>query len=169
LDLFAGYLAVQPLFRGLSPLQIAKIARGAERVAYNPGAVIIEENAVAEAAILIVAGNAARVSGPELKARSEPVMAGSLLGESAMLVETTYGSTVVARTAVRAVHLTRDALQAQMLEDRSLGEQLIQNLARRLTDLVEELREVDATLAGSAATTPPPGKVEQQRLPAPAR
>ena len=50
LDLFAGHLAVLPLFRGLSPLQIAAIARRAERVAYHPGAVIIEENAVAEAA-----------------------------------------------------------------------------------------------------------------------
>lgn len=166
MDLFAGYLAVLPLFRGLSPLQIATIARRAERVAYSPGAVIIEENAVAEAAILIIAGNAVRVSGPELASRSEPVAAGSLLGEAAMLVETTYGSTVVARTAVRAVHITRDALQAQMLEDRSLAEQLIQNLARRLTDLAEELRRVDATLASEAAP-PSPGKVEQQRLTAP--
>jgi CRP-like cAMP-binding protein len=168
LDLFAGYLAVQPLFRGLSPLQIAKIARGAERVTYHPGAVIIEENAVGEAAILIVSGTAARVSGPELKARSEPVTAGSLLGESAMLIETSHGSTVVARTAVRAVHITRDALQAQMLEDRSLGERLVHNLARRLTDLADELRRVDATLASSEVTSPPPGKVAQQRLPSPA-
>ena len=121
LDLFAGHLAVLPLFRGLTPLQIAAIARSAERVVYNPGAVIIEENALAEAAVLIVAGNAARVSGPELAARSEPVAAGSLLGEAAMLVETTYGSTVVARTAVRAVHITRDALQAQMLAGSELG------------------------------------------------
>ena len=166
MDLFAGYLAVLPLFRGLSPLQIAKIARRAERVAYNPGAVIVEENAVAEAAILIVAGNAARVSGPELTSRSEAVTAGSLLGESAMLVETTYGSTVVARTAVRAVHITRDALQAQMLEDRALAEQLIQNLARRLADLADELRRVDATLASDRATAPPAGKLEPERLPA---
>ena len=32
-----------------------------------------------------------------------------------MLVETTYGSTVVARTAVRAVHITRDAMHELML------------------------------------------------------
>ena len=155
-----------PLFRGLSPLQIARIARRAERVAYTPGSVIIEENAVAEAAILIVSGNAARVSGPELAARSEPVTPGSLLGESAMLVETTHGSTVVARTAVRAVHIKRDALEAQMLEDPSLADQLIQNLARRLADLATELRRVDATLAGQVSA-PTSGKVEQQRLTAP--
>ncbi len=140
-----------PLFRGLSPLQIAAIARRAERVAYSPGAVIIEENALAEAAVLIVAGTAARVSGPELAGRSEPVAAGSLLGEAAMLVETTYGSTVVARTAVRAVHITRDAMQEQMLLDPQLADRLAQNLAQRLTAFADELRRVDNLLGKEAA------------------
>ena len=140
-----------PLFRGLSPLQLAAIARRAERVAYSPGAVIIEENALAEAAVLIVAGSAARVSGPELTGRSEPVVAGSLLGEAAMLVETTYGSTVVARTAVRAVHITRDAVQEQMLQDPLLADRLVQNLAKRLTAFADELRRVDTLLGKEAA------------------
>jgi CRP-like cAMP-binding protein len=146
LDLFAGHLAVLPLFRGLSPLQIAAIARRAERIAYHPGAVIIEENAIAEAAVLIIAGTAARVSGPELAARSEPVVPGSLLGEAAMLIETTYSSTVVARTAVRAVHITRDAMQEQMLQDPALADRLVQNLAKRLTEFADELRRIDNLL-----------------------
>jgi CRP-like cAMP-binding protein len=151
LDLFAGHLAVLPLFRGLSPLQIAAIARRAERVAYSPGAVIIEENAVADAAVLIITGSAARVSGPELAARSEPIAAGSLLGEAAMLIETTYGSTVVARTAVRAVHITRDAMEEQMLQDPLMADRLVQNLAKRLTAFADELRRID-TLLGKEAS-----------------
>jgi CRP-like cAMP-binding protein len=150
LELFAGYLAVLPLFRGLTPLQLACIARRADRVSYSPGATIIEENGIAEAAILIIKGTAARVSGPELADRSEPVVAGSLLGEAGMLVETTFGSTVVARTAVRAVHITRDALHAQMLEDPDLAGRLAENLGRRLAAFAEELRRVDTRLAGPA-------------------
>jgi CRP-like cAMP-binding protein len=164
LDLFAGHLAVLPLFRGLSPLQIAKIARRAERVAYSPGATIIEENAVGEAAILIVAGTAARVSGPELASRSEPVVVGSLLGEAAMLVETTYGSTVVARTAVRAVHITRDALQAQMMDDPALADRLVQNLAQRLTRFADELRRVDVLMGGAAAVAGTAAKAVAQAV-----
>jgi len=141
---------VLPLFRGLTPLQLAGIARRADRVSYSPGATIIEENGIAEAAILIIKGTAARVSGPELAGRSEPVVAGSLLGEAGMLVETTYGSTVVARTAVRAVHITRDALHAQMLEDPDLAGRLAENLGRRLAAFAEELRRVDTRLAGPA-------------------
>jgi CRP-like cAMP-binding protein len=158
LELFAGHLAVLPLFRGLSPLQIAAIARHAERVSYTPGAMIIEENGIADAAILIIAGQAVRVSGPELDGRSEPVAPGSLLGEAAMLVETTYGSTVVARTPVRAVHITRDVLHEQLLGDPRLAEQLVLNLAKRLTDFADELRRVDALLArasGPAAIEAP--------------
>ncbi len=155
MELFAGYLAVLPLLRGLTPLQIAGIARRAERVSYSPGAMIIEEHGVADAAILIVSGAAARVSGPELAARSEPVLAGSLLGEAAMLVETTYGSTVVARTEVRAVHITRDALHEQMLEDPDLADRLVQSLAKRLAQFVDELRQIDTLLAGPAQRAPP--------------
>jgi CRP-like cAMP-binding protein len=151
LDLFAGHLAVLPLFRGLSPLQIAAIARRAERVAYSPGAVIIEENAVADAAVLIITGIAARVSGPELAARSEPIAPGSLLGEAAMLIETTFGSTVVARTVVRAVHITRDAMEEQMLQDPLMADRLVQNLAKRLTAFADELRRID-TLLGKEAS-----------------
>jgi CRP-like cAMP-binding protein len=118
LELVAGLLSQVPLFRGLSPLQLAAISRHVERVTYTPGSTIIEENAIGDAAVLIVSGTAARVSGPELAARSEPVVAGSLLGEAAMLVETTYGSTVVARSAVRALRIVRDKLETHMLADR---------------------------------------------------
>ncbi|MFA5898967.1 MAG: cyclic nucleotide-binding domain-containing protein [Hyphomicrobium sp.] len=146
MELFAGHLAVLPLFRGLTPLQLAAIARRAERVAYHPGATIIEENAVAEAAILIVAGTAMRVSGPELATRFEPIGVGALLGETAMLVETTYASTVVARSAVRAVHITRDVLHEQMLEDPDLAAQFAHNLGARLRKVADVLRRADALL-----------------------
>lgn len=151
MELFAGHLAVLPLFRGLTPLQIAGIARRADRVSYTPGAFIIEENANADAAILIVAGTAARVSGPELASRSEPVVAGSLLGEAAMLVETTYGSTVVARTAVRAVHITRETLLEQMLADPDLAARISANLGKRLSNVVDVLRRADLHLSGAPA------------------
>jgi CRP-like cAMP-binding protein len=158
LELFAGHLAVLPLFRGLTPLQLAGIARNAERASYTPGAFIIEENADADAAILIVSGTAVRVSGPELASRSEPVVAGSLLGEAAMLVETTYGSTIVARTAVRAVHITRESLHEQMLADPDLAARIGANLGKRLSGVVDTLRRADACLSGAPAASPAPGR-----------
>lgn len=141
-----------PLFRGLTPLQLAAIARRADRVSYTPGATIIEEDEVADAAILIVAGTAVRVSGPELVTHAETVAPGSLLGEAAMLVETTYGSTVVARTRVRAVHITRESLHELILGDPGLADRLMQNLADRLAQTAAILRRADECL--SRATKP---------------
>jgi CRP/FNR family cyclic AMP-dependent transcriptional regulator len=158
-------LARLPLFEGLAPAQIREIAARAQRAIYHPGSVLIEENAEGDAAILIVAGEAARVSGPELSARIEPVPPGSLLGEAAMLIETTHTSTVVARSQVRALQLTRDELHAQMLDDPSLAETLIHNIATRLMRMAEELRQVDAALAGDRAAAAP-STLPQPPLPA---
>jgi CRP-like cAMP-binding protein len=92
-----------------------------------------------------------------------------------MLVETTHGSTVVARTAVRTVHITRDAMQEQILADPSLADRLVQNLAKRLTQFADELRRVDTLLGkeaqAAAAKVPvdaaPKAAAAQAALPAP--
>ncbi len=141
------------LFQELTPLQISEIARRAERVIYNPGATIIEENAEGDASVLIVSGQTVRVSGPELVSRFEPVAEGSFLGEFAMLIETTYSSTVVARGQVRALRITRDELHAQIAEDRDLAARLLQKIAGRLSRMADELRQIDATLSRSANST----------------
>jgi CRP-like cAMP-binding protein len=154
-DLIVRALARLPLFKGLTLAQLNEIARRAEHVLYHPGAVILEENAEGDAAILIIAGDAARVSGSELKARLEPIPAGSLLGETAMLVEATFGSTVVARNHVRALRIARAELHAQMLDDPLVADTLVQNIAQRLSRLADELRQVDAILAASETAKPP--------------
>ena len=48
------------LFRGLKPMQITEIVRRADRIVYRPGDVIIEEHAEADAAIVLVEGEAVR-------------------------------------------------------------------------------------------------------------
>jgi CRP-like cAMP-binding protein len=146
LELFAGKLAVLPLFRGLSPLQLAAVTRRAERVNYTPGSFIIEQNATADGAVLVVEGSAMRVSGPGVEPPGESVGVGSLIGEAAMLIETTFGSTIVARSIVRTVHLRRDTLLAQMMDDPALADTLMNNLAARLRSVADELRRVEELL-----------------------
>ncbi len=66
-----------------------------------------------------------------------------------MLVETTYGSTVVARTAVRASTSPREALNEQMLADPDLAARIAGNLGKRLSQVADMLRQADAHLAGA--------------------
>lgn len=145
---------VQPLlgvelFQGLKPLQITEIARRADRIVYRPGDVIVAEDTTGDAAILIVAGEAARMSGPGLGGQVEPVAEGSLVGEMAMLVDTVHSSTVIARSAVRALRISRSELLEQMEADPELAEHFVARITGRLSRLAEELRAVDNALGRS--------------------
>jgi CRP-like cAMP-binding protein len=137
-----------PLFQGLKPLQITEIARRAERVVYKAGETIIAEDDTGEAAILIVAGDAVRTSGPDLEGAAESVPPGALVGEMAMLVESRHTSTIVARGAVRALRIMRSDLLAQMEDDPTLADHFVQKIAGRLNRLAKELRAIDAALGG---------------------
>jgi CRP-like cAMP-binding protein len=139
-----------PIFAGLSPLQITEIARTADRIVYRPGDVIIRAESDADGAVLIVSGEALRVSGPRVSQGGEAVPAGSLLAEMAMIVETQHSSTVVARTSVRALKITRACVHAQIVDDPPLAGRFAHNISERLCALAEGLRDIDRMLAAPA-------------------
>lgn len=143
---------VQPLhavalFKGLHPSQLTEIARRAERLTYRAGDTIILEGSAGDAAYLIVSGETIRTTCPEGRVISEPIPTGTILGEMAMLIETTYSSTVVCRTTARALKLSRISLHEQMRLDLSLADHFVAKLARRLQVLADDLRKIDQTLA----------------------
>ncbi len=83
---------VQPLtrielFHGLSAEQLQLISSRADRIVYKPGDVIVTANTEVEGAVLIVSGEASRVAGPGVGEVAEPIPAGSLLLEMAMMIE----------------------------------------------------------------------------------
>ncbi|MGQ0672860.1 MAG: cyclic nucleotide-binding domain-containing protein [Hyphomicrobium sp.] len=143
------------LFVGLKPLQITEIVRRADRFLYRPGEVIIRESEVGDAAVLIVGGEAVRVRGPGLGVPAERIPEDALVGEMAMLIETEHTSTVVARTAVKALRITRRALHAQMADDPALAHHFVDRIRLRLEALAGELRAIDGTLAGVVGANAP--------------
>lgn len=153
MDAVSAHLVRLDIFHGLKPLQITEIARHAERVVYKPGQVLIEDGKPGDAAIIVVAGEAVRTKAPMTPGeQEEPIEPGSMLGEMAMLIETDHSSTVVARSTVRALKLTRDAMLSIMLEDSSMAEHLVAKVARRLHAIAAELRKIDVVLAASSST-----------------
>lgn len=163
IDVLVAPLLRLPIFHGLKPLQITEIVRRAERIIYRPGQMIIEENGEADAAIVLVDGEAVRVSGPELASRAEVVPKGALLAEMGMLIETQHTSTVVARTNVRALRIPRAELHEIMADDPAVADHFVQKIAGRLSRIADDLRRVDMALAGddaadgrTPAMVPPP-------------
>ena len=153
MDAVSAHLVRLDIFHGLKPLQITEIARHAERVVYKAGQVLIEDGKPGDAAVIVVGGEAVRTKAPMARTEEEePIEPGSMLGEMSMLIETDFSSTVVARSNVRALRITRDAMLTMMLEDPSLAEHLVAKVARRLHNIAAELRKIDVVLA--AASTP---------------
>ena len=143
-----------PLFKGLKPLQLTEIVRRAERIVYRPGDVIIEEDRHGDAAIVIVSGEAVRVTGLEPGAAAEPIPEGAIVAELAMLVEMVHSATIVARTPVKALRLTREDMHAQMADDPKLAEHLTEQITARLQRLALEIQVVDQALADIANFDP---------------
>ena len=150
IDALVAPLLKIALFQGLRPLQITEIARRAERIMFRPGQTIVAADTEADGAYVIVSGDAERTKGPDLGAAPEPVAVGSLIGEMGMLVETEHMSTIVAKTAVRALKITRAEMYEQMAEDPRLADHLVARITSRLKNLAVELRAIDQSLAGDA-------------------
>ncbi|MGQ0455932.1 MAG: cyclic nucleotide-binding domain-containing protein [Hyphomicrobium sp.] len=155
IDAFVKPLLALPLFRGLKPLQITEIARRADRIVYRAGESIVRENQAGDAAILIISGEAVRVSQDNGDA-AERVLEGSMIGELAMLVETIYTSTVIAKTSVRALRFSRAEIHGAMHDDRSLAEHFSTQITARLKRLALELKSIDEALAEVTDFDPPP-------------
>lgn len=147
IDSLAQHLLRQPIFQGLRPLFITEIVRRADRAVFRPGDLIMEEDTQAEAAILLVAGDAVRVAGAGPRARTEAIAAGSLLTEMAMLIETSHSATIVARTAVRALLLPRTELHELMAIEPEVADHFVAKIAGRLAEVAAELRAIDGLLA----------------------
>jgi CRP-like cAMP-binding protein len=155
IDAFVQAMLKLEIFQGLKPLQITEIARRAYRVVYKPGDFIIRQDEDGDAAIIVVSGDAVRISGPGLSEPAEPVPPGSLLGEMAMLIETQHSSTVIARNTVRALRISREELQAQMADDFSLADHFVQRITARLSTVLDSLKAIDAMVVDASMVPAP--------------
>jgi CRP-like cAMP-binding protein len=143
-DVLAAPLLRVELFQGLKSTQLSALARASERMVYRAGETISKAGDEADAAILIVSGSAEWLDGT-----AEEIEVGSLIGEMAMFVEHTFGATIIAKSQVRCLRLGRAAMQALLLKDPELAQQLTHKVATRLSRVAGELRALDEVMSDS--------------------
>ena len=144
IDTIAGRLMDLDAFRGLAPGQVERIAREADRIIFRDGQTIAEAGQACDGALVIISGHA------NLLAHGEPALlveAGSMIGETGMLTEHHYGSTILARGEVRAIKIMRETLLELMRGDPPLREHFVGRVASRLSRMAVELRLIDERLA----------------------
>ena len=149
-DKFVQPLLKLDIFQGLKPLQITEIARRAYRVIYKPGDYIMKEDEDSDAAVVIVSGEALRISGPNYEDDSEPIIIGSVLAEMSMLIEMKYTSTIVAKSNVFALRISREEVKELMKLDKTLAEHFISRLTFRLKSISDELQAIENSLESSS-------------------
>jgi CRP-like cAMP-binding protein len=151
----AGQLARIPIFADLQPQQINRIARRAERCRFRDGDAITRAGMCGDAAYLIVSGGVHSLPRVGSNALPEAIAPGSLVGELAMLVEHTYGVTVLAEGPVNCLRLARATLHEQMRADPDIAERLAHVIRERLELTASQLRRIDQLLMRSVSVALP--------------
>jgi CRP-like cAMP-binding protein len=143
----AELLGRVPIFQGLSPVQLMTIARYGTEVCFGEGTPILQAGNRGEAAFLILSGFVAPEQSFEAMFATDVMGYGTLLGELAMLVETTFTLTVIARWPVRALRLSRATMYGLMEEDPAIAHHFSGKLLERLRRLARDIRRADAHFA----------------------
>ncbi|WP_088345637.1 MULTISPECIES: cyclic nucleotide-binding domain-containing protein [Rhodomicrobium] len=152
LDKNAELLGSVPLFHGLAVEQLTAIATKSKKSFFEANATILSSGTQGQTAYLILSGRAVTKPREGSRLEAEPLEAGTLIGEMAMLVETEYTLDVVAESRVRALAISRDELFEVMEDDPSIAHHLSEQITERLIFLACDLREVDQRFAMLEAT-----------------
>lgn len=141
-----------PIFEGLTQEQLAAIAGKGKKTYFAEGAVILRAGEKSDTAYLILTGSAATEPEAESGLKPDNLEAGTLLGEIAMLVESTQNLTIKAKVRVRALAIERSQLLEVMEADPSIAHHLSEKLVDRLIVLANDLRHIDARFAALELT-----------------
>lgn len=141
-----GPLKQLDVFSRLTEDQIMMIVSGAERVTFRPGQVMIEDGYAGDAAYFIVVGLVERLAQPDIGRSREHFGHGILVGEMAMLVDHVHASTVRAKSEVKALRISRQALYNIMSSEPAIADNFIQTIKVRLNVMVERIKDIDKSL-----------------------
>jgi CRP-like cAMP-binding protein len=154
LDRDIAILARVPLFEGMAPDHLRLLAFSAVRLEIPAGSVLFEKGASAKSGYIVARGSIHLVEGEGAGRR---VVAecpeGTLIGETALFVETVRPATAIAVTDTQVIDLGRAGVTRMVREYPEVAVQLHARLARRLSGTVGELVTIGSALTPIA---PPP-------------
>lgn len=134
-------LARTPLFRGLRPRQLERLSRSFVERTYEAGDVIVTQGKGGEGFFVIFSGDAEAVlvRGDGTSTVLNPLGPGDFFGEMALLTEALRSASVIARTPVTCVVLTRWNFLSILREDAEMAVTVLQELAERFSRVMRTL------------------------------
>lgn len=131
------------LFAGLNAEQLRLLAFGAETMRFPAGREIYREGAAADCAYVIAKGTIVLThdGGQELKGLAR-YGAGTILGELALIADTTRLTGAIAETDVEAIRLNRTLFRRILQEYPQVAAELHRQIAQDLQALIEKLEKI---------------------------
>ena len=134
------------LFQGIDQEQLSLLVFSAERLLFREGETITKAGEPGDAAYLVLSGKAKRLEFGVTKTKESEISRGYLVGELAMLVEFTYGNSVVAVEETEVLELPRELVHKLMKQFPDIAEQFSTRIHARLMRMADDLRRFDREL-----------------------
>lgn len=131
-----------PLFSKIETSKLKLIAFTSERKLFSAGTVICREGEDGEAAFVIVKGHAdVTVKTPRGDIKVNDCHPNDIIGEIAVLCDVPRTATVMARTDVTALVISRELFLRLIQEFPSIGLELMRELGMKLAQTTRRLRD----------------------------
>jgi CRP-like cAMP-binding protein len=136
-----------PFFCEIEPARLKLLAFMSERVAYDPGKVLFRQRDPAEAAYLIIEGEAEIiVDTPTGPLTIATLGANDIVGEMAILCDIPRTATVQAKTRLVALRIAKDPFMRMIREFPNMAVSIMRELAHRLELTNNQLRTARSEL-----------------------
>lgn len=129
------WMAHVPLFRGISPEALARLAERLGEIEFDPGQHMVTQGQIGNGLYIIVSGKARVQRGDDVVAELQPT---DFFGELAVLDQRPRDATVIAIEPVTAVGLASWDLIAELEQDPPLALNLLRELAGRIRSLEDQ-------------------------------
>lgn len=130
-----------PLFAEIEPSRLKLLAFMSERVGYDPGRLIVRQGEPADAAYLIIDGEAEVIAespaGPVILAT---LGANEIVGEMGILCNVPRNATVRAKARLVALRISKEPFMRMVREFPNISVAIMQELAHRLDVTNNQLR-----------------------------
>ncbi|WP_141068292.1 Crp/Fnr family transcriptional regulator [Brucella melitensis] len=136
------------LFESFTPEQLRLLAFGAERLVLRAGRELFREGQSADCAYIIVTGTITLFhEGDEGRVTIRPVGPGAILGEMALIAQTTRLTGAVADVETEVIRISRSIFRGILEEYPEVAAALHAHISRNLVELIGQIEQVAPRLA----------------------
>ncbi|MBC2883857.1 cyclic nucleotide-binding domain-containing protein [Ochrobactrum sp. CM-21-5] len=131
------------LFESFTPEQLRLLAFGAERLVLRAGRELFREGQSADCAYIVVSGNITLFHETDQgRVTIRPVAPGAMLGEMALIAQTTRLTGALAEVETEVIRISRSIFRRILEEYPEVAAMLHTHISRNLLELIGEIEKV---------------------------